>query len=80
MYITNNRWHKIYTAPNGNYFILNGKRYYLSGFVRCHNNQWIQDVYPYYIHAFNVHEYHNPMFIEVSETKEAVRVYFKEEN
>lgn len=79
MYLTNNRWHKIYNVPKGDYFILNGKRHYLSDFVKCHNNPWVGDVYPEYIHAYYAHEYYNPIFIELSVTGDAVKIYLKEE-
>lgn len=78
-YTTNNRWHKIYDVPNP-YFIYKGKRYHLSDFIPTHNNPWVEDVYPEYIHGYYVHEYWNPMFIH--ENGNAVKVYTlkKEEN
>ena len=49
-------------------FWWNNRRYYISDFIRCHNNPWIGCVeYPEHIHAYESDEYYHPLFIEVIE-------------
>ena len=55
------------------------RRYYLDNFVRVHNNPWMifggaLDEYPENIHAVEIDEYHNPLYIEVV-GGDAVNVY-----
>lgn len=50
-------------------------RYYLDDFLRTHNNPWIFGDYPEYIHGVEANSYYHPLFIEVSDSGEAVRVY-----
>lgn len=41
------------------------RRYYLCNFILCHNNPWVQDVFPEFIDAFEAGEYFNPLYIEI---------------
>ena len=41
------------------------RRYYLDDFVRVHNNPWVCDEYPAYIHGMEADEYWHPLFIEL---------------
>lgn len=71
-----NRWNKIsYNFLGNPYFNFKGKKYMLDNFVRCHNNPWVLDTYPEYIHGYDPTEYYNPLFIEISKDGEAVKVY-----
>ena len=45
-------------------FWWNNRRYYLDQFVRCHNNPWILDTFPEYIHAMQYDQYYEPLFLE----------------
>ena len=59
------------------------RRYFLEDFVRVHNNPWIRcSEFPDYIHGMESDQYVNPLFIEISEAGDAVRVYeeVKKEN
>ena len=55
-------------------FTWNEKRYYLEDFVRCHNNHWVSDKFPDYIHGFSHTMPYNPLYIELI-SDEAVNVY-----
>lgn len=75
-YKTNNRWIKVNYDTKGNaYFRHNNKRYNLSDFIRCYNNPWNGGNFPSYIHGYYAHDYYNPMYIEFSNTGEAVKIY-----
>ena len=55
------------------------KRYYLSDFIRVHDNPWMTfggalDEWPEYIHGVQSDEYYHPLFIELI-GDEAVNVY-----
>lgn len=56
-------------------FWFENRRYYLSDFIRCHNNPWISDNYPEYIHAFEADNYINPLYISVDESGDFLDVY-----
>lgn len=47
----------------------------LCDFVRCHNNGWVTDRFPEHIHGFNSDNIWNPLYIELDECGEAVRLY-----
>ena len=47
------------------YFEYDGTCHYLDYFTRCHNNPWISDDYPEYIHAFDSTNYVQPLYIEL---------------
>ena len=50
--------------------------YYIDDFVRVHNSAWIDDTdYPDYIHGMEIGPIDNPLFIEVDDRGESVRVY-----
>lgn len=59
-------------------FWYNNHRYFMEDFLKAHDNAWgsIPDA-PEYIHAYESNEYYNPLFIELSESGDAVRVYMK---
>lgn len=46
-------------------FWFNNKRYFIEDFVRVHNNPWINDTFPEFIHAMEQDNYFNPLFIEL---------------
>ena len=51
------------------------RRYYLSDFVRVHNNPWIgASEFPEFIHGMEADEYFHPLFIEIVDD-EYVNVY-----
>ncbi len=58
-------------------FLFEGERYFLSEFVRTHNNPWIGGEWPDHIHGYEVMNYYNPLFIELV-GGDAVNVYRKE--
>lgn len=44
--------YKVYFNSKGDiYFNYKGRRYYLEDAVRCHNNGWLSDIYPEFIHG-----------------------------
>ena len=55
-------------------FVFNDQTYLLSDFVRTHDNPWISDIYPEYIHAFEAGNTVNPLYIELI-SDGAVNVY-----
>lgn len=55
-------------------FWVNNRRYYLSDFLRTHNNPWVGGDFPEYIHGVETEEYYNPIYIELI-GDEAVNVY-----
>ena len=58
-------------------FEYNGKRYWLSDFIRTHNNPCGGMKTPDYIHGYYWKDYYNPIFIEIHDSGDAVRVYEK---
>jgi len=57
-------------------FWWNNKRYFLEDFGRTHDNLWTPfDEIPDYIHAYEMNEYYNPLFIELVGGDQAVNVY-----
>lgn len=56
-------------------FEFEGGFHYLSDFVRTHNNSWGGLDVPDYIHGYDATNIFNPLFIEIDEGGEAVRVY-----
>lgn len=56
-------------------FEFEGGFYYLSDFVRAHNNPWGNITAPDYIHGYDGTDWFNPMFIEIDDGGEAVRLY-----
>lgn len=61
-------------------FWFENKRHFLDNFLRTHNNPWggISDC-PDYIHGYEADNYWNPIFIEIANSGDAVRVYRAEE-
>ena len=55
-------------------FMWRGQRHYTSDFVRCHNNPYISDVFPEYIHGYEVESYYGALFVEIVSSEE-VNVY-----
>lgn len=52
-----------------------GNEYHLLGdFVRTHNNPWVYDDYPDYIHGYDAFDYVNPLYVEIV-GGDAVNVY-----
>jgi len=56
-------------------FEFEGGFHYLSDFVRTHNNPWGGLDVPDYIHGYDATNIYNPLFIEIDNGGEAVRVY-----
>ena len=56
-------------------FEYEGGVHYLSDFVRCHNNPWGGIDSPDYIHGYDSTNIYNPLFVEISDSGEAVRLY-----
>ena len=59
------------------------QRYYLDDFIRIHNNPWVSpvyDEYPEYIHAYESNNYHNPLYIEITDDGDYVNVYEEKES
>lgn len=57
------------------YFTYDGIDYFLSDFVRTHNNPWGNMDTPDYIHAYDCTNYFNPYFIEIADSGDCVRLY-----
>lgn len=57
-------------------FTYEDETYWLSDFIRCHNNSWsgMEDA-PDYIHGYHQSMYWKPLFIEVDDVGETVRLY-----
>ena len=53
------------------------RRYYLEDFIRVHNNPWVYDDFPEYIHGMEADEYYKPLFIEIVDDS-TVNVYLSE--
>ena len=47
------------------FFLWDGIKYKLSDFIRTHNNPWVSDNFPDYIHGYESENYYNPLFIEL---------------
>ena len=60
-----------------------GRTYWMCDFIPCHNNPWIYDRFPDYIHGmweYTAGAWDNGLFIELVGGDEAVNVYeYKEE-
>lgn len=56
-------------------FWWNNRRYYLDDFLRCHNNPWVSDNFPEYIHGYEANEYYHPLFIEIADSGDCLNVY-----
>lgn len=56
-------------------FWVRNKRYYIDDFLRCHNNAWITDTFPEYIHGIEAEEYYDPLYIEIVDGGNAVNAY-----
>lgn len=48
---------------------------FLIDYPRTHNNPWGNIDCPDYIHAYSANNYWNPIFIELADSGDAVRVY-----
>ena len=53
-----------------------GETLWASDFIRCHNNGWsgMEDA-PDYIHGYQKDTYYYPLFIEIDDYGECVRLY-----
>ncbi len=72
------RWIKLYHLQNGKVkFRHKGRTYYLHNFVRCRNNSWGSDMsdVPEHIHGYDATGYYNPLFIEIENGGEMVRLW-----
>ena len=56
-------------------FWCNNRRYYISDFIRVHENPWIYDDFPEYIHAYEAENYYKPLYIELLDDNEHVNAY-----
>ena len=71
-----NRWIKIkHTASGHPYFNYHGRRVRMDHVIRTHNNPWISDVYPEYIHGYEAENYFDPFYIQIREDGGAVKIY-----
>ena len=79
------RWIEVkYTLKGNPYFDFRKRRYHLGNvnttcpvLLRCRNNMWSafnNDELPSYIHGYSSESY-NPIFVEISDSGEAVRIY-----
>lgn len=55
-----------------------GRRYYLEDFIRCHNNPWVYDEFPDFVHGYYEDYIHPVFFIELIEDL-FVNIYKEEE-
>lgn len=53
------------------YVEFESKTYWLTDFIKTHNNPWITDNYPDYIHGYDI----RPIFIEISDSGDCARLY-----
>lgn len=60
--------------PSPSFMDDSGGQYYLSEFIRCHNNPWITDNFPEYIHAYHEDYIWNPLYIELIDD-EHINIY-----
>lgn len=56
-------------------FEYNGDFYWLSNFVRAHNNPWGEIDCPGFIHGYDATNIFRPLFVEISDSGDAVRLY-----
>lgn len=57
-------------------FVFNGSKYFLSNFARVHDSAWIDDTnYPDYIHGIEEGQLNDPLFIQLNEARDQVKVY-----
>ena len=56
-------------------FEYEGDFHYLSDFVRCHNNSWGGIDSPDYIHGYDATNIFMPLFVEIADSGDAVRLY-----
>lgn len=62
-------------------FWFDGEWHPINGFVRCHNTPWVQDVFPEFIHGYEVDCFFNPLYIElVDDCSVNVYRYSEEKN
>lgn len=50
------------------------RRYFLKDFIHVHNNPWIYDSFPEFIHGMETDNYYRPLFIEIL-NNESLNVY-----
>lgn len=55
-------------------FVFEGNRHFLDMFIKCHI-PWCNMNVPEYIHAYEAGNYYKPLFIEISDNGEEVRLY-----
>ena len=61
---------------NSESFQFKDNTYQLSDFVKIHNNPWVSfEGVPDHIHAMHASETHDPIYLELSESGEQVRLY-----
>lgn len=72
-----NRWLKIqYTQKGKPFFYHKGRRISMGMVVRTHNSPWISETaFPYYIHGYFADDIFNPLFIQISKSGTAVKVF-----
>ena len=56
-------------------FYYKGEFHWLSDFVRAHNNPWSGINVPDYIHGYDATNIFMPLFVEISDCGDAVRLY-----
>ena len=58
-------------------FYYNEAWHYLSDFYRCHDNPWGNVNVPEYIHGYDMKNYWSPIYIQVNDSGDFVKVYEK---
>lgn len=58
-------------------FYYNEEYHWLSDFMKCHGNPWGDVDVPENIHGYDAKNYWNPIYIEVNDSGDFVKVYKK---
>lgn len=58
-------------------FYYNEEYWWLSDFIRCHGNPWGNMDVPDYIHGYDANNYFNPIFIQISDSGDFVKIFKK---
>jgi hypothetical protein len=57
------------------YIEFENETHWLTDFIETHNNPWVNNNYPDFIHGYNIVSIFRPMFIEISESGDCARLY-----
>lgn len=74
-----NRWIKIQYTTNGKpFFYHKGRRIPMRLVICAHHNPWISEtVFPDFIHGYYAEDIFNPLFLQINNTGEAVKIYVR---